>query len=103
MAFRFRQFFHQIDHVSLVDERGELNGEASLVQIHIIKFRRLEPVPEKGIFVFAELLIPELVNSLDDEKSLQDTFDQYCAGRLWEHNSYIKNVDKISNLCNVPF
>ena len=42
-------------------------------------------------------------NSLDDEKSLQDTFDQYCAGRLWEHNSYIKNVDKISNLCNVPF
>lgn len=60
-------------------------------------------VPEKGIFVFAEILIPELVNSLDDEKSLQDTFDQYCAGRLWEHNSYIKNVDKISNLCNVPF
>ena len=56
-------------------------------------------VPEKGIFVFAEILIPELVNSLDDEKSLQDTFDQYCAGRL----SYIKNVDKISNLCNVPF
>ena len=46
MAFRFRQFFHQIDHVSLVDERGELNGEASLVQIHIIKFRRLEPVHE---------------------------------------------------------
>lgn len=44
-------------------------------------------VPEKGIFVFAEILIPELVNSLDDEKSLQDTFDQYCAGRLWEHNS----------------
>ena len=39
-------------------------------------------VPEKGIFVFAEILIPELVNSLDDEKSLQDTFDQYCAGRL---------------------
>lgn len=60
-------------------------------------------VPEKGIFVFAEILIPELVNSLDDEKSLQDTFDQYCAGRLWEHNSYLKNVDKISNLCNVPF
>ena len=60
-------------------------------------------VPEKGIFVFAEILIPELVNSLDDEKSLQDTFDQYCAGRLWEHISYIKNVDKISNLCNVPF
>lgn len=60
-------------------------------------------VPEKGIFVFAEILIPELVNSLDDEKSLQDTFDQYCAGRLWEHNSYIKNVDKIGNLCNVPF
>ena len=60
-------------------------------------------VPEKGIFVFAEILIPELVNSLDDEKSLQDIFDQYCAGRLWEHNSYIKNVDKISNLCNVPF
>ena len=58
---------------------------------------------EKDIFVFAEILIPELVNSLDDEKSLQDTFDQYCAGRLWEHNSYIKNVDKISNLCNVPF
>ena len=28
-------------------------------------------VPEKGIFVFAEILIPELVNSLDDEKSLQ--------------------------------
>lgn len=28
---------------------------------------------------------------------------KYCAGRLWEHNSYIKNVDKISNLCNVPF
>ena len=26
-------------------------------------------VPEKGIFVFAEILIPELVNSLDDEKS----------------------------------
>ena len=58
---------------------------------------------KKGFFVFAEILIPELVNSLDDEKSLQDTFDQYCAGRLWEHNSYIKNVDKISNLCNVPF
>lgn len=60
-------------------------------------------VPEKGIFVFAEILIPELVNSLDDEKAYQDTFDQYCAGRLWEHNSYIKNVDKISALCNVPF
>lgn len=60
-------------------------------------------VPEKGAFVFAEILIPELVNSLDDEKALQDTFDQYCGGRLWEHNSYIKNVDKISTLCNVPF
>mgnify|MGYP002245712727 FL=1 len=60
-------------------------------------------VPEKGIFVFAEILIPELVNSLDDEKSLQDTFDQYCAGRLWEHNSYIKNVDWIFRFSPFPF
>ena len=100
---------HSTDYLLLIsDKEGEKRYR--IVPLDMLeKSMSIQPksnlvlVPEKGIFVFAEILIPELVNSLDDEKSLQDTFDQYCAGRLWEHNSYIKNVDKISNLCNVPF
>lgn len=100
---------HKEDHLLLISEKDGEKRYRIIPLNTLEKSMSIQPknnlvlVPEKGIFIFAEILVPELVNSLDDEKALQDTFDQYCAGRLWEHNSYIKNVDRISTLCNVPF
>lgn len=46
MPFRFCQLVHDVDHIPFIDERCELYGKAGFVQIHIIEFRRLEPVHE---------------------------------------------------------
>ena len=46
MPFRFRQLVHDVDHIPFIDERSELHGKSSFVRIHIIEFRRLEPVHE---------------------------------------------------------
>lgn len=60
-------------------------------------------VPEKGSYIFAEILDKKIVESIEDDKIELDSFDQYNAGHFWEHTSYKKGLEKISEICNLPF
>lgn len=59
--------------------------------------------PEKGMFVYAEILPPELVGSLKEDKLALKEFDQYNGGRRWEHTSYKSDVEVIGSACGITF
>lgn len=60
-------------------------------------------VPEKGSYIFAEILDDKIMEGIEDDKTGLDSFDQYNAGHFWEHTSYKKGLEKISEMCNLPF
>ena len=60
-------------------------------------------VPEKGEYIFAEILDEDMVRTIEDEKLSLDSFDEYNAGRIWEHTSYKNGLKQISELCNLPY
>lgn len=59
--------------------------------------------PEKGLFVYAEILSAELVASLSEDKLSLKEFDQYNGGRRWEHISYKSDVTLIGKACGITF
>lgn len=59
--------------------------------------------PEKGVFIYAEILPPELVWSLKEDKLALKEFDQYNGGRRWEHTSYKSDVEVICAACGITF
>lgn len=60
-------------------------------------------MPEKGTYIFAEILDEKIVKTIDDDKVSLTSFDQYNAGRFWEHTSYKSGLEAISKLCNLPY
>lgn len=59
--------------------------------------------PEKGTYIYAEILHAEQMEELVEEKRSINSFDMYNAGRLWEHEDYKSDVDVIAKLCNINF
>lgn len=60
-------------------------------------------MPEKGTYIFAEILDEEIMKTIEDDKISLNSFDQYNAGRYWEHTSYKSGLDTISELCKLPY
>lgn len=60
-------------------------------------------MPEKGTYIFAEILDEKIIKTIDDDKVSLNSFDQYNAGRFWEHTSYKSGLETISRLCNLPY
>lgn len=58
---------------------------------------------EKGTYVYAEILHPEQIEEIGEEKLSINSFDIYNAGRLWEHEDYKNDVDVIARMCNINF
>lgn len=59
--------------------------------------------PDKGIFVYAEILSAGLVATLSEDKLSLKEFDQYNGGRRWEHISYKSDVALIGKACGITF
>ncbi|MEY8485592.1 ATP-binding protein [uncultured Parabacteroides sp.] len=81
--------------VILVDELGKSMG--------VQPKNTLILEPDKGTFIFAEILTSEHIGLLNEEKTRLDDFDQYNGGRYWEHSQHRPNVGVICKLCNLPF
>lgn len=60
-------------------------------------------VPDKGEYVFAEILNQEIMDAIEDDKISLDSFDEYNAGRIWEHTAYKNGLKRISELCHLPY
>lgn len=60
-------------------------------------------VPDKGNYIFAEILDKNIMGKIEDDKITLNSFDQYNAGHYWEHTSYKNGLDTISKLCNLPY
>lgn len=60
-------------------------------------------VPDKGEYIFAEILDERIMKTIDDDKVALDSFDEYSAGRVWEHTNYKDGLKKVSELCNLPY
>lgn len=60
-------------------------------------------VPDKGEYIFAEILDEEMMRTIEDDKVSLDSFDEYNAGRIWEHTTYKNGLKKISELCHLPY
>lgn len=100
---------HKTDFLLLISEK---DGEKRYRIISLNDFEKsmsIQPKntlilePDKGTFIFAEILSPSHITSIGDEKILLSDFDQYNAGRLWEHSSYRQEVTTISALCDLPY
>lgn len=59
--------------------------------------------PDKGVFIYAEILSAGLVKSLSEDKLSLKEFDQYNGGRRWEHISYKSDVTIICKACGINF
>lgn len=59
--------------------------------------------PDKGVFIYAEVLSAEVVGTLKEDKLSLKEFDQYNGGRYWEHVSYKSDVAVISSVCGISF
>lgn len=60
-------------------------------------------MPEKGTYIFAEILDEDIMKTIDDDKVSLNSFDQYNAGRYWEHTSYKSGLKTISKLCHLSY
>lgn len=60
-------------------------------------------VPEKGTYIFAEILHPEQMKEMTEEKRSLNSFDQYNAGRFWEHADYKSDVDLLTETYHINF
>ena len=60
-------------------------------------------VPDKGNYIFAEILDKNIMGKIEDDKITLNSFEQYNAGHYWEHTSYKNGLDTISKLCNLPY
>lgn len=97
------------DHLLLVAEK---DGERRYRIINLTDFdksKSIQPkltttlVPEKGTYIFAEILHPAQMKEMTEEKRSLNSFDQYNAGRFWEHADYKSDVDLITEACHLNF
>lgn len=81
--------------IRILDFEKSMNIQPKLTQVLI---------PEKGTWVFVEILTEEQVKALGtiDKVSL-DSFDIYNGGMIWEHIAHKDSVSEISKLCDLSF
>lgn len=100
---------HKTDYLLLLSEK---NAEKRYRIISLQDFEKsmsIQPKntlilePDKGTFIFAEILSPAHLRVINDDKTSLFDFDQYNAGRYWEHTVYRQGVDVICKLCALPF
>lgn len=97
------------DYLLLISEK---EGEKRYRLITLADFERplgLQPKlvtilsPEKGTYIFAEILHADQLEDIENEKLSLNSFDIYNAGRLWEHADYKKDISIITELCKLDF
>ena len=100
---------HTTDYLLLISKKGREMRYRIIALDDFEKSMGIQPCntlvlePEKGIFIYAEVLPAELVRSLNDDKLTLKEFDQYSAGRRWEHTAYKSDVEVLVSMCNIPF
>lgn len=97
------------DYLLLVAEK---DGEKRYRIISVADFGKSKSIqpkltmtlsPEKGTYVYAEILHAEQIEEINEEKLSLASFDVYNAGRLWEHADYKSDTEVIARLCNFSF
>lgn len=100
---------HKTDYLLLIAEK---DGEKRFRIITLDDFEKSMSIqprntlvlePDKGTFVYAEILSDKLVKSLNEDKLSLKEFDQYNAGRRWEHTIYKSDVEVLTSTCGITF
>lgn len=100
---------HKTDYLLLIAEK---DGEKRFRIIALDDFEKSMSIqprntlvlePDKGTFIYAEILSDELVESLNEDKLSLKEFDQYSAGRRWEHTIYKSDVEVLASTCGITF
>lgn len=100
---------HTTDYLLLISKKGREMRYRIIALDDFEKSMSIQPCntlvlePEKGIFIYAEVLSADLVRSLDEDKLTLKEFDQYSAGRRWEHTAYKSDVEVLTSMCNISF
>ena len=100
---------HKTDYLLLIADK---DGEKRFRIIALDDFEKSMSIqprntlvlePDKGTFVYAEILSAEQVGTLNEDKLSLKEFDQYNAGRRWEHTIYKSDVEVLSSMCGITF
>ena len=100
---------HKTDYLLLIADK---DGEKRFRIIALDDFEKSMSIqprntlvlePDKGTFVYAEILSAEQVGTLNEDKLSLKEFDQYNAGRRWEHTVYKSDVEVLSSMCGITF
>ena len=97
------------DHLLLIAEKDDTKRYRIIRLSDFSKPLGIQPKlttllkPEKGTYIYADILDENIMEKIEDDKTSLDSFDQHNAGRFWEHTSYKQCVDIISEMCNLPF
>ena len=97
------------DHLLLIAEKDDTKRYRIIRLSDFSKPLGIQPKlttllkPEKGTYIYADILNETIMENIEDDKTSLDSFDQHNAGRFWEHTSYKQCVDIISEICNLPF
>lgn len=97
------------DYLLLVAERRNEKRYRMISLADFDKSMNIQPkltttlVPDKGSYVYAEILHPEQIEELGEEKLSIDSFDTFNAGRLWEQEDNKSDVEAIARMCNIRF
>lgn len=97
------------DYLLLVAERRNEKRYRMISLADFDKSMNIQPkltttlVPDKGSYVYAEILHPEQIEELGEEKLSIDSFDTFNAGRLWEQEDNKNDVEAIVRMCNIRF
>lgn len=93
------------DYLLLLTKRDEevryrlilIDGFNKSMGIQPLKTVVLEP--DKGLFIYAEIIPFEQIKNISEEKLSLDDFDRYNAGRNWKRSGFEQDVKFISQLC----
>lgn len=100
---------HKTDYLLLISEK---DGEKRYRIITLDDFEKSMSIqprntlvlePDKGKFIYAEVLSDELVGSLTEDKLALKEFDQYNGGRRWDHEAFRTDVRMIQTACSINF
>lgn len=97
------------DYLLLVAERRNEKRYRVISLADFDKSMNIQPkltttlVPDKGSYIYAEILHPEQIEELGEEKLSIDSFDAFNAGRLWEQEDNKNDVEAIVRMCNIRF
>lgn len=100
---------HKTDYLLLISEKNKEKRYRIIALCDFEKSMSIQPLntlvlePDKGGFIFAEILTPEQRQLLNDDKVSLADFDQYNGGRYWDHSVYKEDVTTIGQLCNLAY